>query len=267
MQIKDYHIFELVKGDNGFPNRGGIHWFNTYSTKDGKKHFLIEDYDDEGKPRKKNVVITEDNPLMVHVDNVELHDFLVGHPNFVGGKNFNGNPIFRKVDLERDAKQRTEEKIARAKAIAHAAQLAGEELFQFCSLYGAYFNAESEAQALEFIISQAERDPKQHLELSKRSKQDLKVRYILAAAIRDGLVQKTNSGLKFGSLTIGVNEDNAVARLITEREVFNAIAARVEVVQDAELPSGEEEEESELSAVDQAPKPAKKFPAPKGGLK
>jgi hypothetical protein len=266
MQINQYHIFELVRGEDGFPKHGGVHWFNTYSLKNGKKNFIVEDYTDEGKPKKKNVIISEENPLMVHKENTELYNFLIGHPNFEGGANFNGDPIFRLVDLERDAKTRTEEKILRAKAIAHASQLEGSRLYETCSLFGVYFDEESDARALEFIIDQAERDPEDYLELTKRGKQDIKIRYILAGAIRQGIVVKgSNGSLKFGSLTIGINEDNAVARLITEPETLNNIAARVNLIhvdvdgEDAE--AGEEEAKPEpkksVAAKFGAPRSAK----------
>ena len=260
MQIKDYHIFELVRDENGFPNRGGIFWFNTYTTKDGKKHFIVEEYNDEGKPLKKNIVITEDNPLMLPVENTELYAFLVAHPNFVGGNNYNGTPVFRLVDLEREAKVRTADKVLRAKAIAHASQLEGTHLYEMCSMFGAYYNEDTDAQALEFIILQAERDPQKYLDLSKRSRQDVKIRYLLAAAIRGGIVQKTNSGLRFGSLTIGVNEDNAVARLITEPETLRLISTRVNVSEELET-----EPEQEVAAIDREESAAPKFPAPKRG--
>jgi hypothetical protein len=258
MQINDYHIFELVKGDDGFPKHGGVHWFNTYTEKSGKKRFIVADYNDEGKPIKKNVILTEDNPLMVHKQNEEMYKFLIEHPNFEGGKNYNGEPVFRLVDLERDAKQRTESKILQAKAIAHASQLSGNRLFEICSLYGAFFSSESEAQALEFIITKAELNPEQYLEYKDRGSRDVKIRYILATALGKGVVVKSaNGAYKFGSLVIGVNEDNAVARLMTEIETFNAIATRVGSVVGDPFDEGSEDEEKEIDAS--------KFVTPKSG--
>ena len=73
-------------------------------------------------------------------------------------------------------------------------------------------------------------------------------------------MQKTNSGLRFGSLTIGVNEDNAVARLITEPETLRLISTRVNVSEELET-----EPEEEVAAIDREEPAAPKFPAPKRG--
>lgn len=262
MQINQYHIFELVRGEDGFPKHGGVHWFNTYTEKNGKKRFLIDDYDDDGKPIKKNVIISEENPLMVNKANVELYEFLINHPNFENGVNFNGNAIFRIVDLERDARERTENKILRAKAIAHASQLSGASLYETCALFGSFFDRDSEAQALEFIIGQAEREPENYLKLAKGNRFDAKIRYILANAIRQGLVIKQpNGALKFGTLVLGISEDYAVSRLTTDPETLKAISERVNY-QETEIADldEKEEEQPELTAADAA-----KFAAPKAG--
>lgn len=244
--FQDFEYFRLAKGV-----AGGIHHFTTYSTITGKKKFIVEDYDEEGNPIKKRFYFDKDRLYQVHKSNVEEIEFLTNHPNNPESAEFSGTLLFERVQPAKEAKERLEIKIARSKAVSLAAELDGARLLEICALAGAFFNDNQTTEALEYIVSYAEKNPLEFNRIYKSPQSQTKVKYAVTKGLATGILKNENGVIKFGQVTLGLDNEQAAAKLMSEGGLLELLSSKISIEGERVT---EEEAQKPRPATKQAPK-------------
>jgi hypothetical protein len=219
---KDFVLF-LLK-----PNNGGSFHFSEYKTLDGQVHRLVETILPDGRTRYKRFHFNLDEPFTVHRSNKELLDFLENHPNNPESPWFNGKTLFYRLQPEVESQKRIEDKLFNAKVLTLASELKGKRLFEVASLCGLFFDESGgETLAFEAILSFAESRPQEFMKAYNVPNKEARMRHLVRTAIGKGVISNADGVYRFGSYTLGVDEESVIGKLTNEREVLEMIESRI----------------------------------------
>jgi hypothetical protein len=221
--FQDFEYFRLAKGV-----AGGVHHFTTYSTISGKKKFIVEDYDEEGNPIKKRFYFDKDRLYQVSKQNEEEIEFLKNHPNNPESPEFSGTLLFERVQPAKEAKERLDVKIKRSKAVNLASELSGSRLLEICALAGAFYNDNQTTEALEYVVAYAEKNPDEFNRLFKSPQSQTKVKYAVTKGRAQGILTADGNGvIKFGQVTLGLDNEQAAAKLMAEGDLLELLLNKI----------------------------------------
>lgn len=219
---KDFVLF-LLK-----PNNGGSFHFSEYRTLDGQVHRLVETILPDGRTRYKRFHFNLDEPFTVHRSNKELLDFLENHPNNPESPWFNGKTLFYRLQPELESQKRIEDKLFNAKVLTLASELKGKRLFEVASLCGLFFDeSEGETLAFEAILSFAESRPQEFMKAYNVPNKEARMRHLVRTAVGKGVISNADGVYRFGSYTLGVDEESVIGKLTNEKEVLEMIESRI----------------------------------------
>jgi hypothetical protein len=218
---KDFVMFVLK------PNNGSTFHFSEYRTLDGKVHRLVETILPDGRTRYKRFHFNMDEPFTVHRSNEEMLNFLENHPNNPESPWFNGQAMFYRLQPEVESQKRIEDKLFNAKALTLASELKGKRLLEVASLCGMFFDEENETLAFEGVLSYAERDPQGFIKAYNVPNKEARMRHLIRTAISKGVISNSDGTYKFGSYTLGVDDNSVIGKLTNEREVLEMIESRI----------------------------------------
>ena len=219
---KDFVLF-LLK-----PNNGGSFHFSEYKTLDGQVHRLVETVLPDGRTRYKRFHFNMDEPFTVHKSNKELLDFLENHPNNPESPWFNGKTLFYRLQPELESQKRIEDKLFNAKVLTLASELKGKRLFEVASLCGLFFDeSEGETIAFEAILSFAESRPQEFMKAYNVPNKEARMRHLVRTAVGKGVISNSDGVYRFGSYTLGVDENSVIGKLTNEKEVLEMIESRI----------------------------------------
>ena len=244
----DFEFFLLQSGN------GSTFHFSEYKTLDGVVHRLTETILPDGRTRYKRFHFNVGEPMVVHKSNKELLDFLTNHPNNPESPWFNGNALFKRLQPEVESKLRIEDKLLNAKAITLASELKGRRLLEVASLCGMFYDEEDEIIAFENVLTYAERNPKQFLKIYAIPNREARMRHLVRTAIGRGVITTNDGVYRFGSYTLGVDEDSTIGKIVNEKEVLEMIESRLGFLE------SDIEVKVEKPAPSVAPEPAQKEP-------
>jgi len=225
--FQDFEYFRLAKGI-----AGGIHHFTTYSTISGKKKFIIEDQDEDGNPIKKRFYFDKDRLYQVSKQNKEEVEFLKNHPNNPESPEFSGTLLFERVQPAKEAKERLDVKLQRAKAVNLASELDGTRLLEICALAGAFFTENQSGEALEYVVNYAEKNPEDFGRLFKSPQSQTKVKYAVTKGRATGILTEAGGVIKFGQVTLGLDNEQAAAKLMAEGGLLELLLNKIGLEED-----------------------------------
>ena len=217
----DFEFFLLQAGN------GSTFHFSEYKTLDGQVHRLVDTILPDGRTRYKRFHFNIDEPMLVHKANKELMDFLMNHPNNPESPWFNGTSLFKRLQPEVESRQRIEDKLLNAKALTLASELKGRRLLEVASLCGMFYDEEDETLAFENVLTYAERNPKQFLKVYNIPNKEARMRHLVRTAVGRGVITTNDGVYRFGSYTLGVDENSAIGKLVNEKEVLDMIESRI----------------------------------------
>jgi hypothetical protein len=164
---------------------------------------------------------------MIHRSNKELLDFFTNHPNNPESPWFNGKSLFKRLQPEVESQQRIEEKLLNAKALTLASELKGRRLLEVASLCGMFYDEDNETLAFEGVLNFADKDPNQFLNIYNIPNKEARMRHLVRTAINRGVITNSNGVYRFGSFTLGVDENSTIGKLVNEKEVLEMIESRL----------------------------------------
>jgi len=243
---KDFVLF-LLK-----PGNGGSFHFSEYKTLDGKVHRLTETILPDGRTKYKRFHFNIDEPFSVHKSNSELLEFLENHPNNPESPWFNGSTLFYRLQPEVESQKRIEDKLFNAKALTLASELKGKRLFEVASLCGLFFDeSEGDTLAFEAVLGFAERNPKEFFKAYNIPNKEARMRHLVRTAIGKGVLSNSDGVYKFGSYTLGIDENSVIGKLSNEKEVLEMIEARIGFVDsETAVPQKSTSRDEEVSMSD-----------------
>lgn len=211
---KEYAIFALIGTNPAFH-------FNGYTDNKGQERYIIEKKDKNGDIVKKRFSF-RDGKLMIHKDNKEWIDFIKNAPFCSVSPNKRGQSMYTLVDAGASAKIRVENKTSKIKAQHEALNMDSDRLTKVAILCGS--NSLEESVQRDTVLSYAETNPDQFLEIiSEENMKDTEARSLIKRAVSDGVVKLKGSIIMWETVTLGSNEDDAVAKLLTDPELYMGI--------------------------------------------
>jgi len=246
---KDFIYFVLKRSPNG---RIRSHYgFNSYADLEGN---IIEYHEgmiskSTGQPEPTNFNFSRRHKVMnVHKgakakdrngNEIYRVDFLRGHPECEGSPNNTGQTTwFKEMDADKDVEVALEASEIRRSAESLAANLEGEALKSAAALYNEV--SDSTKKQKFAVLQWAFHDPEDFTK--KISSDDFKIRGFIVRCLANRIFEKQGTMIKWGSVTIGIDEDDAIRKLLLDETTASAVA---KLLKDKEAPYAEEKSEIE----------------------
>jgi hypothetical protein len=239
---QDHEFFELME------KGGGTFHFATYYTPAGELRGIKIGEDKNGQTIYKRFSLDKENKMRIHKANKVELEFITNHPNNPDSPYFNGIARFRKYAPEKQDRQAIDIEVAKAAAVTEAGNLKGTRLFEIAALLGMFYDEtpEGEISALRAVIGVAVSDPSHFLKVFNTPRKESKVRRVIKAAIHEGVITRDNGVYRFGSVTLGIDEDGVVGKLTAEEDLFTLVERRVGLAEEKEVAAKVEAPKSEL---------------------
>lgn len=230
---RNYNFFSILNRDIK-----GTWGFTSYQDVDGNSYKAINGYAPGGVPRPYDVFfspaelllrIPKGKKISVLVNNEEqkwlLSDYIRKCSFCEGSPNNRGKAMFKEVDEEKDAGILIDAKRLRKQASDLAFELEGKpkELAEVAQLIG-MFKDNKDVQ-LAAVIQFADADPRNFLAIANSP--DRHARALLKKALDIGEVTLKGKILVWNKETLGADEDEAVQKLIHDKDVLKAIEIAV----------------------------------------
>lgn len=212
--------------------------FRTYNDETGREVGFIDGYNKDGSPIYHRWKFDQDGlrKISVHKNKVDRNglnavEFLRKSPNCVGsptgtyiGDGTQVDLYFKEVNEEKDAKVLVDEEMIRLEAVNAAVKVKGQDFIDLCALLNTFNKDESVMRIA--LIDYAKVAPEKFLDLvNDKSRQ---TRSIIRRGVNAGIIQKQGKIYSWEDLVLGVDEDSAVAKLITDEKLVSAIKTHLE---------------------------------------
>ena len=151
----------------------------------------------------------------------ETIEFLRNHPNCDSKEKepWRAEPMFRELNSGRDAKIANAARRIKIEAESIALNLEGESLTQVAALLGC-FNSDEEIK-MHHVSEYASAMPDKFLKIAKSG--DLEVRSLIRSCLNASILTKKGSMILWKEELIGNNEDDAVAKLLSDGRMKGSI--------------------------------------------
>lgn len=147
-------------------------------------------------------------------------DFLRNNPECEGSPNNTGQQCwYKEMNTDKDVDIALEAGETRRKAETFAAGLSGSELRSAAALYNE--TSDSVKKQKFAVLQWAFHDPDGFL--TQISTDDFKIRGFIKRCLAHGVFTKSGTILRWGSVTIGIDEDDAVRKLMLDEDTAVAI--------------------------------------------
>jgi len=228
-------------------NRGGTISFRHYTDHagaigdPGRLIEYVTSKDSEGKSVSKYFVLDESRRrLQVRetdkdMNGLSQYEFLKNYPECEGSPNgdyievdgivIQRGVIFRELDSDKDADVALEAEAQRTKAKDSAFKLDDKTLQEIAANIG-FFGAPGSQMKLT-VIEFAEKRPSDYFKLLNAG--DRNVRAIVRKAIADGLFSVRGSIIYWENTVMGSDENEAVARILKDEQILNALQNKVDL--------------------------------------
>ena len=119
-----------------------------------------------------------------------------------------------------------------------------------------FYDEEDEVLAFESVLTYAERNPKQFLKIYNIPNREARMRHLVRTAVGKGVITTGDVVYRFGSYTLGVDENSTIGKLVNEKEVLEMIESRIGFLdskkEEVKAPAQEapKEQEPELTMAD-----------------
>jgi hypothetical protein len=77
------------------------------------------------------------------------------------------------------------------------------------------------------VLTYAERNPKQFLKVYNIPNKEARMRHLVRTAVGRGVITTNDGVYRFGSYTLGVDENSTIGKLVNEKEVLDMIESRI----------------------------------------
>jgi hypothetical protein len=247
MNNKDFKHFVLLRSPNG---RIRSHYrFDSYTDSEGNICEYHEGHIDPKSQQPVPVTFSFSRRHKVMPVNVKAKgkdrfgnpitklEYLLGHPECEGSPNANEGQIawFKLMDAEKDVDIALEANELRRKAESEAANLSGDLLKSAAALYN---EVGGSVKKQKFAVLQwAFHDPEGFLKVVESP--DFKVRGFIRRALAAGVLQKQGTIIRWGSVTIGIDEDDAIRKLLLDEDIMQSVK---KLLGDKEAPEASIEE-------------------------
>lgn len=163
------------------------------------------------------------------LNGIKMEDFLrcspfcEGSPNLISGK-----PLFRELNNAADAKIALDAGRQRAKATAKVYELVDNQDWTTIAELAAYIGIYNEPDEImgHRVVEWAEKKPVDFFEIFDSA--DRTVRALIRRAINDGILHKKGEVIHWEDTILGVDEDKAIAFLIGNKGMADALKERFE---------------------------------------
>lgn len=232
MSHGDYVVFQFTGTNN-------IFGFRTYNNERGQTIGFIEGKDKDGLPIYRRWKFDRDvRKISVHKDKTDLDnknavEFLRNSPNCKGSPNgsytINGDQLdvyFEEVNEAKAAEKGLEFETLRIEAQNAALKVKGQDFIDLCALIGVFNKDES---IMRFaLVDYAKNKPQSFMDIYSDPVRQLKS--MIRRAVDKGVFSKDGKMLTWENKLIGADEDDAVATLKKDENLFKAIKANLDKV-------------------------------------
>lgn len=261
---KDFVHFVLLRSPNG---RIRSHYgFSGYTDLEGN---IIEYHEGAinnktGKPEPADMNFSRRHKVMpVHVkangkdrngNFILKADYLRNHPECEGSPNNEGQQCwFKEMNTDRDVDLALEASNMRRRAENVAAGLSGAELRSAAALYN---ETSDSAKKQKFAVLQwAFHDPERFLK--QIASDDFKIKGFIKRCLSHGIFEKHGTIIRWGSVTIGIDEDDAVRKLLLDETTASAVKKLLEEKEGVNTIEEEVKKEIEKAKKDKEPESRK----------
>lgn len=232
---KDFTYFVLLRSPNG--KMRSHYGFATYTTIDGE---TCEFHEGKVNPNTKlpeptkfswsrrHKVMNVSNNAMgkdKHGMPISRVEFLRNHPECDGSPNNRGRKAwFKEMDADKDVDIALEANKQRREAENRAAALSGEELSSVAALYN---EISGSVKKQKFAVLQwAFHDPENFLNTVNSA--DFKIKGFIRRALAANVLEKQGTIIRWGTVTVGIDEDDAVRTLLLDETIAKSISKQLD---------------------------------------
>lgn len=227
----------------GYNDYAGAIKDNT-STSNQKGRYIeyVTTRDENQRDKSKRFRFTEDlRRFLTRKSDVDLYgrsqyEFLKNHPACEGSPNGNyekdefGNKVqtgivFKEMDEAKDARVALDAEKAVSDAKTSALNLDDETLQEVANIIG-YYGPVDEIMQLR-VVEHAGKRPTEYNQILTSGTRIY--RAVLRKALSEGLLTKKGTIIMFGETLIGADEDDAVAKLIKDKDMLKALSDKVNI--------------------------------------
>jgi hypothetical protein len=229
MDTNNYAYFVLLEGYRGRASSG----FRGYQNEDGEVMELYMGQKDRNGNFIPRYFKFSRTKRYLHVNKKEkdlngknVVEFLRNHNLCEDSKantSSGTSPLFREMNETRDAEIAVNYKTLVIKAGNAALALEGESLKAAATLCGCF--SESESTQRHRVMEYAGTEPQHFLEVIEAP--DFSTRALVKALVNKGIVKREGTMLKWENVLVGTDENAAVAKLISDEDLFNALSAKM----------------------------------------
>lgn len=222
-QTQGYTYFILTDG------RIPHYSFDCYVDVNGDLRYISKGRDNHGNELKRRFEFRSGSrKISVPNTQTDVIDFLRNHPECEGSPNASLRQkfYFKEMNLENDATKANEATARQLEAMTLALNLKDEELKSIGILLGAFSGSPSIIK--HNVLEVAQKNPAYFLEVYNEPER--KFRSLLLEAVNKGVVTVKGTIHAWGKEVLGSNEDEAVAKIVGDKEVFTALKKTVEKV-------------------------------------
>lgn len=229
----DYVVFVFTSPSNV------SYGFKTYNNEFGQSTGFTEGKDRDGQPIYRRWKFDRDvRKITVHKDKTDLSDkrlnaveFLRSSPDCKGSKNgtytADGTQInvyFEEVNESKSAAVGLEFETLRIDAQNAALKVKGQDFIDLCALIGVMNKDET---IMRFsLVDYAKNKPQSFMDVYNDPTRQL--RSVIRRAVHTGVFVKEGRIYKWENLLVGVDEDDAVAKLKSDENLLKAVKANLE---------------------------------------
>lgn len=203
--------------------------FDCYVDNSGDLRYISKGRDQHGNELKRRFEFRAGSrKLSVPNTQADVIEFLRNHPECEGSINGSSRvkSYFKELNLDGDAEKANQATAKQLEAMTIALNLKDEELRSIGVLFGALSGTPSMIKHSVLEVSQ--KNPAYFLEVYNEPERQF--RSILLQAVNKGVVTVKGTIHAWGKEVLGSNEDEAVAKLVKDKEIFTALKKTVEKV-------------------------------------
>jgi hypothetical protein len=187
----------------------------------------IEGVDDKGRARGKWFELSQSRRTFIvregqkDTQGISMYDFLKNSPDCEGSPNAqpNSKPLYREMNEAQDAKVALSSSQNRIKAAASALDIDPETMIELAAHIG-YFESADELMRHR-VVEWAEKRPEDYFAILNSG--DRRIRALIRKGISDGLLTMKGPVIHWNTTVLGNNEDAAVAKLVAEKSILQAL--------------------------------------------
>lgn len=250
---KPRQVYNFVLADRDLAAKGGLHAFNSYTDREGKfgppgnTVMYVTGRDDKGRDIGKYFKLDQNfYNFTVREGEKDVYgksqfEFLAYAPQCEGSPNghyigegedrIQVGVLYKLMNTDKDAKIAIETAKRKADAEASSLSIDDETLTEIAAHIGQF--GEPGDFMRHKVYQWAGKRPLEYFEVLKSG--DRAIRAIIRKALQDGIFKTKGTVIMWESTVIGSNEDDAVAMLLREKAMLEALQEKVDLKTDLKI--------------------------------